>query len=155
RLDRRDRKRLERLGGVLLHWRLGENLGPVDLAAEVHVLDDVEVVAESKILVDDLDPEPGSVLRAVDVHLLPFEQDLAAVSGVSPSDAFDERRLAGAIVAYERHHLTGPHLEVDVVERLDRPEGLGDSLQLEKWWCVAHRWLLLGGRARWRRPVRG
>ena len=41
------------------------------LAAEVHVLDDVEVVAEGEILVDDLDPEPGGVLRSVDVNSLP------------------------------------------------------------------------------------
>ena len=135
---RRDRQRLERLGRVLLHRRLGENLGPVDLAAEVHVLDDVEVVAEREILVDDLDPEPGGVLRPVDVHLLPLEQDPAAVGGVGAGDALDERRLAGAVVADERHHLAGADLEVDVVERLHRAERLGDVLQLEKW-CVAHR----------------
>ena len=33
------------------------------LAAEEHVLDDVEVVAEREVLVDDLDPELGGVLR--------------------------------------------------------------------------------------------
>ena len=38
----------------------------VRLAAEVHVLDDVEVVAEREVLVDDLDPELGGVLRPVD-----------------------------------------------------------------------------------------
>ena len=32
----------------------------VRLAAEVHVLDDVEVVAEREVLVDDLDPEPAA-----------------------------------------------------------------------------------------------
>ena len=33
------------------------------LATEEHVLHDVEVVAEREILVDDLDPELGRVLR--------------------------------------------------------------------------------------------
>ena len=57
----------ERLGRPLLHRRLVEpEERVVLLAAEEHVLDDVEVVAEREILVDDLDPEPGRVLRAVD-----------------------------------------------------------------------------------------
>ena len=86
----------------------------LSLAAEVHVLDDVEVVAEREILVDDLDPEPRGVLRPVDVHLLALEQDLAAVGGMRAGDALDERRLARAVVADERHHLAAPHLEVDV-----------------------------------------
>ena len=42
--------------------RSGAGAG-VRLAAEVHVLDDVEVVAQREVLVDDLDPEPGRVLR--------------------------------------------------------------------------------------------
>ena len=35
-------------------------------------------------------------------------------------------RLAGAVVADERRHLAGAHIEVDVGERLHRPEVLGD-----------------------------
>ena len=53
--------------GALLHRRLLEPEEDVpDLAAEVHVLDDVEVVAEREVLVHDLDPELGRVLRPVD-----------------------------------------------------------------------------------------
>ena len=59
-VDRRDGERLERLRGVLLHLRLVEDLEPVHLTAEVHVLDDVEVVAEREILVHDLDAEVGA-----------------------------------------------------------------------------------------------
>ena len=43
------------------------------LTTEVHVLDDVEVVAEREVLVDDLDAEPGRILRTVDRDLLPVE----------------------------------------------------------------------------------
>ena len=68
RPDRRDREALHRLGRLGLHHRLLEPLEHVvGLAAEVHVLDDVEVVAEREILVDDLDPELRRVLRPVDV----------------------------------------------------------------------------------------
>ena len=81
RVDRRDGEGLQRLGRPLLHDRLLQALEPVVLlAAEVHVLDDVEVVAEGEVLVDDLDAEPGGVLRPVDVDLVALEQDLAAVA---------------------------------------------------------------------------
>ena len=147
RRDRRHREALERRGGGVLHRRLVEDLEPVGLAAEVHVLDDVEVVAEGEILVDDLDPEPRRVLRAVDVHLLALEDDLAAVGRVGARDALDQRRLAGAVVADERHHLAGAHLEVDVGQRLDRAEGLGDAAELEKWSVVSSSIRSRGGGA--------
>ena len=58
-----------------LHRRLLQPLeAVVRLAAEVHVLDDVEVVAEREILVDDLDPELRRVLRAVDRDRLAVEE---------------------------------------------------------------------------------
>ena len=72
-------RRLHRLGRPRLHLGLLEPLEDVvRLAAEVHVLDDVEVVAQREILVDDLDPELGGVLRAVDRDRLAVEEDLAA-----------------------------------------------------------------------------
>src|SRR6185437_8999923 len=111
---------------------LVEDLEPVLLAPEVHVLDDVEVVAEREILVDDLDPEARRDLRAADVHLAPLEEDLAVVRHVRAGDALDQRRLAGAVVADERHDLARTQLEVDVGERLDRAEGLRDPAELEK-----------------------
>ena len=107
------------------------------LAAEVHVLDDVEVVAEREILVDDLDPELGGVLRAVDRDRLAVEEDLAAVGRVDAGDALDQRRLAGTVVADERHHLAGAHLEVDVGERLHGAEVLRDPAELEQRRSVA------------------
>ncbi len=139
--DRRDGQRLQRLRGVLLHRRLLETPEPVALLpAEVHVLDDVEVVAEREILVDDLDAELGRVLRPADRHGSPLEEDLARVEAVDAGDALDERGLAGAVVADERHHLAVPHLEVDVGERLHRPVGLRDSAELEeRGRCLAQR----------------
>ena len=96
---------LQRRGGVCSIAASLRIWNRCDLAAEVHVLDDVEVVAEREILVDDLDPEAGRVLRAVDVHLAALEEDLPAVVGMRAGDALDQRRLAGAVVADERHHL--------------------------------------------------
>jgi len=39
-----------------------------------------------------------------------------------PAIALDQRRLAGAVVADEGHHLAVPHLEVDVRQCLDGSE---------------------------------
>ncbi len=137
-LDRGDAKALERLHRTLLHRRLLEPEEEVpDLAAEVHVLDDVEVVAEREILVHDLDPELRRVLRPVDVHLLAAEEDLAGVVAVDAGDALDERRLSGAVVADERHDLARAHLEVDVGQRLHGAERLREVADLEEW-SVAH-----------------
>ena len=139
-LDRGDAKALERLRRTLLHRRLLEPEEEVpDLAAQVHVLDDVEVVAEREILVHDLDPELRRVLRPVDRDGLAVEEDLAGVVAVDAGDALDERRLAGAVVTDERHDLAGAHLEVDVGQRLHRPERLRKVADLEEW-CVAHEW---------------
>ena len=102
------------------------------LTPEVHVLDDVEVVAEREILVDDLDPEPCCVLGAVDRDRLPVHQHLALVPTVDPGDALDQRRLAGAVVADERHHFAGTYFEVDCGERLHRAEALRQVANLEK-----------------------
>ena len=78
--NRRHREAFHRLGRLGLHHGLLEPLEHVvGLAAEVHVLDDVEVVAEREILVDDLDPELRRVLRPVDVDHVAVEDDLAAV----------------------------------------------------------------------------
>ena len=133
RADRRHREALHRLGRLRLHHRLLQAVEPVPcLAAEIHVLDDVEVVAEGEILVDDLDPQLRGVLGAVDLYLLAVEDDLAAVRHVDPGDALDQRRLAGAVITDERHHLAGANLEVDLRERLDRAEALRDPPQLEE-----------------------
>ena len=134
RPDRRDAQRLQRLGGALLHHRLLKHLDEVvRLAPEIHVLDDVEVVAEREVLVDDLDPEVRRVPRAGDVNAVAFEVDLARVDRVDAGDGFDQRRLARAVVTDEGHHLAPPHLEIDVRERLHGAEGLGDAAKLEDW----------------------
>ena len=127
RLDRRHGEALQRLPRPPLHDRLVEPLQHVVvLAPEVHVLDDVEVVAQREILVDDLDPQANGVLRAVDVDLLALEQDGAAIDRMDARDALDQRGLPRTVVADERHHLAGAHLEVDISESLDRAERLRD-----------------------------
>ena len=103
------------------------------LAAEEHVLDDVEVVAQREVLVDDLDAERRGVLGAVDRDRLALEEELPGVGAVDAGDRLDQRRLAGAVVTDEGGDLARVDLEVDVVQHLDGAEALVDSTQLEQW----------------------
>ncbi|GGN21305.1 hypothetical protein GCM10011609_73280 [Lentzea pudingi] len=131
RLDRAHRQRRERLARRLLHVGLVEQATLGALAAEEHVLDDVEVVGQREVLVDDLDPEFRGFARALDVHRLALEQDLTRVGRVDARDALDQRRLARAVVADEGRDLAGVDVEVDVVQDVHGAEALVDAAQLE------------------------
>ena len=112
---------------------------PHRLAAEEHVLDDVEVVAEREVLVDGLDPERGRVPRRADVHRVALAADLAGVGVWMPGDALDQHRLAGAVVAGQRGDLAGGDVEVDVDERVHGAEVLPDALGAGAAGCARRR----------------
>jgi hypothetical protein len=122
----------ERLGGEPLHRTLIEHQAAPLFPAEEHVLDDVEVVAEGEVLIDDLDAQRGRVPRTADADGAALEEELAGIGGVDAADAFDEGRLAGAVVADERGHLAGAHRQVDGTEHLDGTEALLDPAQLQQ-----------------------
>ena len=102
-------------------WHPG---GPGDLAPGEEVVGRPQVVEEREILVDGLDAELARVRRGVDRHLLAVHADHTAVEAVDAVQALDQRRLAGAVVAEQRHHLASEDVEVDVFERRDRAEAL-------------------------------
>ena len=154
-LQRRDREVIEHLARPGLHLRLVEaEETRVQLPAEVHVLDDVEVVGERQVLVDDLDAETGRLLGAGDGHRLPLPDQLALIDRVDPGDALDQGRLAGAVVADEGHDLAVGRAQVRATQGVDRAEALEDSLRLQQV-RFAHRSLssLVGPGATGRRPL--
>src|SRR5690606_10787320 len=59
---------------------------------------------------------------------LPVEVDLALVRAVrvDAGEHLHQRRLAGAVLAADGVDLTAPHGQVDVLQRLDAGERLGD-----------------------------
>ena len=88
----------------------------LDLAAEEDVGPDVEVVGEREVLVDRLDPDAARVHRAGELNLFAVEDDLAVFRRVNTGDAFDQRRLARAVVAEQTHHLAARDVETHVVD---------------------------------------
>ncbi len=121
---RPDRQRGQGVPGLDLHLRLVEHEARFGLAAEEHVLHDVQVVAEREVLVHDLDAQRGRVTRIADRHRLSVEQVLPGVDAVDARDALDQRRLAGAVVTDQSGHLAGIDRQVDVVQHLHRAETL-------------------------------
>src|SRR3984957_16417088 len=117
------------LGRLQLHRVLVEQAVAQPLPAEKHVLDDVQVVGQRKILVDGLDPQGGGIPGAPDVHRLPVEEDLAMVRLVGAGDGAGEHRFPGPVVTAQAGHLAGGQVQVHPVERLHRPEVLVDAPQ--------------------------
>ena len=60
-----------------------------------------------------------------------MQEDLAGIRTVEPVEDVHQRRLAGAVFAQERVHLTAPDIELDVVVGDDTRELLADAAHLE------------------------
>ena len=88
------------------------------------MLDHVEIVAQGEVLVDNLDAEGGGFARIADADGLAFPDDLSGVGLVDAGHAFDQHDLAGAVIAHKGGHLSSRNVEIDAVQRPDRPEVL-------------------------------
>src|SRR5207248_3462362 len=82
------------------------------LAAQVQVGRRVEVGGAGQVLVHRLDAVPLRVERVAEVHQLPVEGDLAAVRLDGATKDFDQRALAGPVVADQGDDLAGVGREV-------------------------------------------
>ena len=103
---------------------------------EADVLGDRHPFDEAEVLVDEghgrAAPAPHLVAigRAVD-------EDLAAIGPEQAAQHLDERRLAGAVLAQQRHDLAPPHVEADALERPCGAERLHDVVEPEVTFCHA------------------
>ena len=122
------RQRLQCVPRHRLHAGLVEHPAVLELAAEEHVLDDVEVVAQREVLVDDLHAQRRHIVGAMHGHRSALEQVGAGIDGMDAGDRLHQRRLACAVVAYQSGHLTGINPEVDVVEHMHNAETLVHTL---------------------------
>ncbi len=97
----------------------------VDETAEIALLNfpsqkdirtDIKIVGQRQVLIDRLDPVPARVDRTREINALSFKTNLTAVRMIDAGYTLDQRRLAGAIVAEERHDFTRIDIQVDVVD---------------------------------------
>ena len=79
-------------------------------------------------------PSAWASLRIGDRLLAAADQDVALGRAVIAHDAFDQRALAGAVLAEQRVERAGPHLQLDIVERgeLAEAHGHGDGVDAER-----------------------
>ena len=71
--------------------------------------------------------------RAVDMHRLAFDADLATGIGpVGPRQDFHQGRFAGAVLAHEREDLAGAGGKIHPIERFDARELDGDPAHLQR-----------------------
>jgi hypothetical protein len=122
-----------RLARVARHRAAGqERERLVDLlAAQEHVRRHGQLVDEREVLVDAVDPERARVVDRLELGLLATQQDPPLVRLLEARDDLDQGRLAGAVVAEQPQHLALAEVQVDVAQRRDRAEALGDVLDLE------------------------
>ena len=106
-------------------------LRPFELAREQAVGAEPDVVQHrlagrrQHFLEHDRDPELAHSARTTPLDRYAVKAELALVWAVHPADDLDERRLAGAVFAEQRVHLTRSDLQVRVDERSGGPEALG------------------------------
>ena len=121
--------------------------------------DDVEVVAQREVLEHGGDAEVPAPRRGLAMLTgLPSNVIVPVVRAVHPGEDLDQRRLAGAVVADQGDHLAGVDVQVDVGERLDGAEALGDAAAWTGRGRVAYRrawcWSWCRHQLRSRRPRR-
>ena len=66
------------------------------------------------------------------VDFLAVDEDLAGVALVGAGQDLDQRRLAGAVVAEQAHHLAGIEIDAGMVDGLDAAEGDRDVAHLDQ-----------------------
>ena len=113
------------LGGSLVEEDAGR------LLAEHDVLRDGHHGNEHEMLVHHADAGMDGIARRVEAHGLAVQEDLSGIGPIEPVEDVHQRRLAGAVLAEQRVHLTAPDVEADVVVRYDAGELLANSPHLE------------------------
>ena len=113
---------------------------PERLPPDEDVLDDGEVGEQRRLLVDDRDARRRRPRRGpLSATSTPLTSSRAAVRRVHAGEDLDERRLAGPVLADQGVRLAGEEVDRDVLDRVDRPEGLRRMLQRQD--RVDPRWL--------------
>src|SRR5438270_6248477 len=83
------------------------------------------------MLVDHAEAERIGIGRPRDLRLVAIDQKCAGIGPVIAEQAFDQRGLAGAVLAEQTVHRRGQYLERYIVERGEGAEALADPHGLD------------------------
>ncbi len=88
---------------------------------------------EAQVLEHHPDPQCSGLGGGGAHHLATAHRHPARIGGVHAVDHLEQGALPRAVLADDRVHLTGPHLEVDSGGGGDLAESLGDTLHPQQW----------------------
>ena len=77
-------------------------------------------------------PAAAPVAGVAVADLLAVDLDAAGIVGLQQVDATQQRGLAAAGRADDRHHLAGAHVEIDVLQHAHLSEGFSDALDVDE-----------------------
>jgi hypothetical protein len=116
-------------GRLLVHAGVGEE--QTALPAQGDVRHDVEVVAQTVVLPEDLHPRLSDLVGS-GRHGRALEVDLALVGLDDPGKAGHQRGLPGPGFPHQRHHLAPGDPERHIPQRRDRTEAFGEADHIEE-----------------------
>src|SRR5438132_1316403 len=106
------------------------------LQTDSNVLGHRQIGKEGRLLIDGGDAQLVRTAWIVLLDRLPGDLQATRVGLVSPGNDLDERRLACAVLAYERVHFTRLQLERNALQGLNAGKRLADPCEFEE---SAHR----------------
>ncbi|VXB91015.1 hypothetical protein CITRIK5_70212 [Citricoccus sp. K5] len=102
------------------------------LVAQEDVLRDGQPADHVELLVHRGDAEVQRCGGALELDGTALPEDLALIRSMYAGERLDEGGLAGPVLAHDAVDLSGTHVEVDSLERLDGGEALGESAHLQQ-----------------------
>ena len=89
-------------------------------------MNNVEVVAQGKILINDFNSQRCCISRSSNRDLISFEDKLASFGSINSSDALNESALTCTVIADERRYFPRICIKVDILEYMDRSKRFVD-----------------------------
>ncbi len=99
--------------------------------AEIEVLRHRHARDETRLLIDHGNAVTSRQRRTGDLDSLAVDMDLALGRRHRASEDFDQRRLAGPVLAENRMHFAAAQIEIDVLQRRDATIVLADASHLQ------------------------
>ena len=131
------------------HPRPVEHAGPPGRGlAQEDVLRHGEVWNETELLIDRADAELSRPVRIAEIGRTAVEENLASVPAHGTAEDLHQRGFAGAVLAEERMHFAGAHLQGGVGQRLNAGILLADAAHLQQRRRVVHEDASSGSRQR-------
>src|SRR5205823_3559354 len=101
--------------------------------AQKEIGNNIEVITKCEILVNGLDTQAGSDLRAGNLDWLALDEDLTRISRSDTGDRFDQGRFTGAIVTDQPNNFPRIDLKINVCKRPYCAKGFVDAAHEESW----------------------